>query len=82
MTNPLIMQLKIKETALNKKIQEIKIKIARLMNELSVYVGTYYGDFEEIDAEKIKQIGDELVAAKIEVTDLSQKLKNIKKELN
>lgn len=82
MTNPLIVQLKIKETALNKKIQEIKIKIARLMNELSVYVGTYYGDFEEIDAEKIKQIGDELVAAKIEVTDLSQKLKNIKRELN
>lgn len=82
MTNPLIVQLKIKETALNKKFQEIKIKIARLMNELSVYVGTYYGDFEEIDAEKIKQIGDELVAAKIEVTDLSQKLKNIKKELN
>ncbi|MGN0015238.1 MAG: hypothetical protein ACI37T_07470 [Candidatus Gastranaerophilaceae bacterium] len=82
MTNPLIVQLKIKETATNKKIQEIKIKIARLMNELSVYVGTYYGDFEEIDAEKIKQIGDELVAAKNEVTDLTQKLKNIQKELN
>ena len=81
MTNPLIMQLKIKETALSKKVQELKIKIARLVNELSVYISTYYGDADEIDAEKIKQIGDELLETKTELTDYSEKLKKVQKEL-
>lgn len=81
MTNPLIMQLKIKETALTKKIQELKIKTARLVNELSVYVSTYYGDADEIDAEKIKQIGDELLETKNELNDLTEKLKKVQKEL-
>ena len=79
--NPLIMQMKIEREKLKKQITELKIKIARLVNELSVYVGTYYGNLEEIDAEKIEQIGDELLKVKTEVIDLNIKLNNINKEL-
>ncbi len=82
MTNNLIMQLRIQEQTLKKETTELKIKIARLINELSVYIATYYGDFEELDAEKIEQIGDELVVAKNKIVESNEKLNKIRKELN
>ena len=81
MTNPLIMQLKIKETSIKKEIRELKIKISRLVNELSVYIGTYYGECEDIDAKKIKQSADELFSVKNRIANLNIKLKSIRKEL-
>lgn len=66
---------------LKKQLLESNIKTARLVNELSVYVGTYYGKAEDIDAEKIEQIGDELLATKNEVCSINDKLKKINKEL-
>ena len=81
MTNPLIIELRIREQGLKKQIQERKIKIARLINELSVYIATYYGDMEEIDAEKIKQTADELFSVTIELNELVSNLKKLQKEL-
>lgn len=79
--NPIIMQMKVEEQRLKKEITELKIKTARLVNELASYIGTYYGDFENIDAEKIEQIGDELLLVKNQLLEASQKISKIKKEL-
>ena len=79
--NPLIMQMKIEREKLKKQIAELKIKIARLVDELSVYIGTYYGNLTEIDAVRIEQIGDELLQVKSDILEKSEKLININKEL-
>ncbi len=81
MTNNLIMQLKIEKAKLEKKLDELNIKLVRLMNELASKSCPYFVQIEDIEAKEIEQIGDELLLTKQEAIDTQEKLKKINKEL-
>lgn len=76
---PQIMQIKIKLAESEKEFKEISLKVARLMNELQSYLNPWFGtDVESIEAEKIEQIGDEMIKHKNRLIEL----KNLVAELN
>lgn len=82
MTNPLIMQLKIKLAKEKKDLKELELKMLRAMNELSQYVDPFFGDdYDSIRADEIEQIGDEIKNIKEKLQEVKTKIRNMEKEL-
>lgn len=80
--NPQIMQLKIKLAESQKEFKEISLKVTRLFNELSSYICPWFGnDVESIEAEKIEQIGDEMIKYKNRLCELKKLIAELEKEL-
>lgn len=79
--NSLILQLKIEATKQEKKLEDFKIKLLRLMHELQNAICPYFETIDEIRADEIKQIGEELLLTKKEALEVDKKLKRIKAEL-
>ena len=82
MTNPLIMQLKVRLSKEKKELKELELKMLRAMNELSGYVNPFFGeDYESIRADEIEQIGDEIRNLKEKMIAERIQIKLIDKEL-
>lgn len=79
--NNIILQLKIEKSKQEKRLQEFKIKLLRLMNELQNAICPYFDEIDEIKAAEIEQMGDELLLTKIEALEIEKKLKQIKHDL-
>lgn len=82
MANQYIMQLRIELSSAKKDFKELKIKIARLLNELQNNINPFFGDdVENINAEAIEQIGDELLLCRDKALELKNKINQISKDL-
>lgn len=82
MANQYIMQLRIELSSAKKEFKELKIKIARLLNELQININPFFGDdVENINAEAIEQIGDELLLCRDKALELKNKINKISKDL-
>ncbi|MBQ8475610.1 hypothetical protein IJ531_00955 [bacterium] len=81
MTNSLIMQLKIEKTKAQRELDELNIKITRLLNELATKSCPFFEDISEIDAQGIEQAGDELYEVQQKALALQNKIKKISSEL-
>lgn len=82
MANQYIMQLRIELSSAKKEFKELKIKIARLLNELQNNINPFFGDdVENINAEAIEQIGDELLLCRDKALELKNKINQISKDL-
>ena len=78
----LITQYQIELSRSKKELQEQKIKIVRLMNELSERINPFFGDdIETIKAEEIKQISDELLEIRQKAIETQKKVKEIEAQL-
>lgn len=76
------MQLRIELSSAKKEFKELKIKIARLLNELQNNINPFFGDdVENINAEAIEQIGDELLLCRDKALELKNKINQISKDL-
>ncbi len=83
MANQYIMQLRIELSGAKKEFKELKIKIARLLNELQTNINPFFGDdIENINAEAIEQIGDELLLCRDKALELKNKINQISKDLS
>ena len=83
MANQYIMQLRIELSGAKKEFKELKIKIARLLNELQININPFFGDdIENINAEAIEQIGDELLLCRDKALELKNKINQISKDLS
>lgn len=81
MTNPVILKLRVEKQKLIKQQNELEIKIARLFNELSGYCCTFYEDIYDLEAEKIEQIGDDILETKLSAVKVKEAIKKITKSL-
>ena len=82
MANAYIMQLRIQLSGAKKEFKECKIKIARLLNELQANINPFFGnDVENINAEAIEQIGDELLKCRDKAVELKSQINQITKDL-
>ena len=81
MTNPLIMQMQIDLQTAKKDYQEYELKAMRLITELQGYSSPYFTSPDELEAEKIEQIGDELLVVKTKLIELQKRINTLKKEL-
>ena len=81
MTNPLILQLRIKLVECQKDFNEIEIKIKRLFLELANLINPFFKTIDSIKAEEIEQCADELLKTKIEAKKLEDEIKDIKTQL-
>lgn len=80
--NNLILQLRIEQTKTKKELDELKIKIHRLLNELATLSCPYFEEIEDIKATEIEQIGDELFIVKEKALETQKKLKQLNKDLS
>lgn len=79
--NNAIMQLKITRTRLEKELEELNIKLIRLLSELQSRTIPYFDNFEDIKAIEIEQIGDELLEVQKAAIKCEKKLKQVEREL-
>ena len=79
--NPLIYQMKAELITAEKEKQELELKVSRLLCELQTYSNPFYSDYEQIKAEEIEQLGDELTVIKPRLIELKTKINKLKNEL-
>lgn len=79
--NNFILNLKMEQVKTRKAKQEIEIKIKRCFYELSSFCNPYYKSAKDIKAEEIKQIGDELLKLKTELSKIELKIDELKEQL-
>lgn len=76
-----ILQLKTELAAAKKEKTEVDIKIKRCFLELNSYSNPYYKTASDIKAAEIEQIGDELLLLQHQLSELEQKIKDLKNSL-
>lgn len=81
MTNPIIMQMNIDLQKAKKDYKEYELKAMRLITELQSYASPYFTSPDELEAERIEQIGDELLVVKERLIEIKNRINTLKKEL-
>lgn len=81
MTNPIIMQMHIDLQKAKKDYKEYELKAMRLITELQSYASPYFTSPDELEAERIEQIGDELLVVKERLIEIKNRINTLKKEL-
>lgn len=79
--NPLIMQLKIKLAEAQREQEEYSLKLSRLFFEMGMLLNPHFEDVKEVEGEKIKQAGDEILDTVIKMRELKRRIASIKEDL-
>lgn len=75
------MQMQIDLQKAKKDYQEHELKAMRLITELQSYASPYFTSPDELEAERIEQIGDELLIVKERLIEIQKRINTLKNEL-